>query len=161
MYHNILLPTDGSALSRAAVAGGIALARHAGARVHGYYVVPLLPRPELEGLLHLDPKMGERQAALFERLGEEYLAYVRETAEAAGVPCDCRMVRGSSPHALILLEAARLGCDLIYMASHGWNHDDGRLLGSVTLRVLNTSPVPVLVHKSNVLLSHPHGAQCE
>ncbi len=61
------------------------------------------------------------------------------------------------------LETARLGCDLIYMALHGWDHDDGRLLGSVTLRVLNASPVPVpvLVHKSNVLVSHPPGAQCE
>lgn len=161
MYHDILLPTDGSALSRAAVGGGITLARQAGARVHGFYVVPLLPPPELEGMLHLDPQLAGRQAALFERLGEEYLAFVRQSAGAAGVPCDCRLMRGSAPHTLILLEAARLGCDLIYMASHGWNHDDGRLLGSVTLRVLNTSPVPVLVHKSNVLISHPYGAGCE
>lgn len=159
MYHDILLPTDGSALSRLAVAGGIELARQSGARVHGYYVVPLLPPPALEGMLHLDPALPERQLALFERLGEDYLAYVQRSADAAGVPCECRMVRGSSPHALILLEAKHKGCDLIYMASHGWDHDDGRLLGSVTLRVLNSSPVPVLVHKSNVMISHPYGAE--
>jgi nucleotide-binding universal stress UspA family protein len=45
------------------------------------------------------------------------------------------------------------------MASHGWNGDQDRLLGSVTLRVLNTSPVPVLVHKSNFLVGPPRGSQ--
>lgn len=161
MYHNILLPTDGSALARAAVEGGIQLARRVGAQVHGFYVVPRLPPAALEGLLHLDPGLPERQAALFERLGDEYLDFVRRAAEAAGVPCDCRKLPGAAPHTLIQMEAKRLGCDLIYMASHGWNHDDGRMLGSVTLRVLNASPVPVLVHKSNVMISPPHGAQCE
>ena len=160
MYHDILLPTDGSALARAAVQGGIELARQVGARVHGFYMVPLPPPAALEGLLHFDPGLPERQAALFQRLGDEYLAFVQQAADAAGVPCNCRKLPGSLAHALILLEAKRLGCDLIYMASHGWNHDDGRLLGSVTLRVLNTSPVPVLVHKSNVMISPPHGAQC-
>ena len=158
MYHDILLPTDGSALSRRAVLGGIQFARQAGARVHGFYVVPLLPPDAMESMLHMDPGLTERQVALFDRLGEDYLAQVSEAAQAAGVACDCRKVRGSMPHAMILLEAARLGCDLIYMASHGWNGDQDRLLGSVTLRVLNSSPVPVLVHKSNVLVTPRQGA---
>ncbi|MTW10019.1 universal stress protein [Pseudoduganella eburnea] len=158
MYHDILLPTDGSALSRKAVEGGIQLAKRVGARVHGFYVVPQLPPDALDSLLHLEPELAQRQAALFSRMGESYLAAVGEMAKAAGVPCDCRKVVSSMPHAMILLEVARLGCDLIYMASHGWNGDHDRLLGSVTLRVLNTSPVPVLVHKTNVLIGPPFGA---
>lgn len=159
MYHEILLPTDGSALSRRAVEGGIQLARQVGARVHGFYVVPLLPPDALDSVLHMDPGLPERQAALFDRIGDSYLEQVSEAAKAAGVPCDCRKVRASMPHAMILLEVARLGCDLIYMASHGWNGDQDRLLGSVTLRVLNTSPVPVLVHKSNFLVGAMRGSQ--
>lgn len=159
MYRDILLPTDGSALSRRAVVGGIQFARQVGARVHGFYVVPLLPADALDSMLHRDPDLAERQAALFDRLGDEYLAQVSEAAQAADVVCACRKVRGSMPHAMILLEAARLGCDLIYMASHGWNGDQNQLLGSITLRVLNNSPVPVLVHKSNVLVT-PRQAAC-
>jgi len=158
MYHDILLPTDGSALSRKAVEGGIALARRIGAQVHGLYVVPLLRPDALDSMLHLDPGLAHRQAELFERLGDGYLEQISAAARAAGVTCDCHKVRASAPQPVILLEAARLGCDLIYMASHGWNGDQDRLLGSVTLRVLNTSPVPVLVHKSNVLITPPHGA---
>ena len=157
MYRDILLPTDGSALSRSAVEGGIQLARQTGARVHGFYVVPLLPPDALDCLLHMEPELAERQAALFDSIGDGYLAQVAAAAKAAGVPCDCRKVRSSIPHAMILLEVARLGCDLIYMASHGWNGDQDRLLGSVTLRVLNTSPVPVLVHKSNFLIGTAYG----
>lgn len=158
MYHDILLPTDGSALSRSAVEGGIQLARQVGARVHGFYVVPLLPSDALDSMLHMESDLAQRQAALFDRIGDGYLAQVTAAAQAAGVPCDCRRVRSSMPHAMILLEVARLRCDLIYMASHGWNGDQDRLLGSVTLRVLNTSPVPVLVHKSNFLVSPGYGA---
>ncbi len=158
MYHDILLPTDGSALSRRAVLGGIQFARQVGARVHGFYVVPLLPPDAMESMLHMDPGLTERQVALFDRIGDGYLAQLSEAAQAAGVTYDCRKVRGSMPHAMILLEAARLGCDLIYMASHGWHGDQDRLLGSVTLRVLNSSPVPVLVHKSNVLVTPRQGA---
>ncbi|WP_342116425.1 universal stress protein [Pseudoduganella sp. OTU4001] len=158
MYHDILLPTDGSALSRKAVEGGIQFAKRVGARVHGFYVVPQLPPDALDSMLHMAPDLAERQAELFTRMGEGYLAEIGEMAKAAGVPCDCRKVVSSMPHAMILLEVSRLGCDLIYMASHGWNGNRDRLLGSVTLRVINISPVPVLVHKSNVLVGPPFGA---
>ena len=158
MYHDILLPTDGSALSRKAVEGGIQLARRVGGRVHGFYVVPRLPPDALDSMLHMEPGLAERQAALFSQIGEGYLADISEAARVAGVQCDCRKVVSSMPHAMILLEVARLGCDLIYMASHGWNGDQDRLLGSVTLRVLNSSPVPVLVHRSNVLIGPRFGA---
>lgn len=80
MYHDILLPTDGSALSRSAVEGGIQLARQVGARVHGCYVVPLLPADALDSMLHMEPDLAERQAALFERIGDSYLAHVAEAA---------------------------------------------------------------------------------
>lgn len=40
MFKNILIPTDGSALSRRAVRDGVELAKKLGARVTGFYVAP-------------------------------------------------------------------------------------------------------------------------
>ena len=37
MFKNILIPTDGSTLSRKAIKAGVALARAVGARVTGFY----------------------------------------------------------------------------------------------------------------------------
>ena len=40
MYKNILIPTDGSALSRKAAAHGVKLAKLVGASVIGFYAAP-------------------------------------------------------------------------------------------------------------------------
>lgn len=48
---------------------------------------------------------------------------------------------------VILKTAEQTHCDLVYMASHGWHGDEAQLLGSVTLKVLHHSTIPVLVHK--------------
>ena len=40
MYKHILIPTDGSPLSREAVAAGVKLAKALGARVTGFFAAP-------------------------------------------------------------------------------------------------------------------------
>lgn len=161
MYRRILLPTDGSTRSRDAVQAGVGFARDLGAEVFGFYVVPVPRADFLDSLTHEYPQFADRQRLLFNRVGEEYLAFIRGTAEEAGVRCACRKLPGLNTSTMIMREAKRLSCDLIYMASHGWNGEHARLLGSVTLKVLNTSPVPVLVHRANVLVSGQHGAAAE
>jgi nucleotide-binding universal stress UspA family protein len=42
MFKNILIPTDGSVVSRKAIKAGIRLAKSLGAKVTGYYAMPLL-----------------------------------------------------------------------------------------------------------------------
>lgn len=148
MYQRILLPTDGSALSREAVEAGIVLARDAGAAVLGCHVVTLPRADRLEAWLHHDPRYAQRRQALFEKIADEHLAFVADCAAAQGVRCTCMKAHGHDPALAIAAMAAREGCDLVYMASHGWKGDAGQWPGTVTLDVLRHSGVPVLVHKA-------------
>jgi nucleotide-binding universal stress UspA family protein len=148
MYQHILLPTDGSALSREAVTAGISLARDAGAAVLGCHVVILPSADRLDAWMHHDPHYAQRRQALFEKIADDYLAFVADRAAAQGVRCACIKAHGHEPALEIVAIAAREACDLVYIASHGWKGSGGQWPGSVTLDVLRRSPVPVLVHKA-------------
>jgi nucleotide-binding universal stress UspA family protein len=127
MFKHILLPTDGSELSRQAVAGGILFAKSCGASIVALHVIPV-PHPDLlEAWLHHDAQFTEHRHALFEKFADLYLASVVGGAQVRQLPCECR-----------------------YMASHGWKGGGGvaQLLGSQTVKVLHYSQVPVLVHKA-------------
>ncbi|QOY92773.1 universal stress protein [Massilia sp. UMI-21] len=148
MVRHILLPIDGSALSREAAAAGIAFARDAGAAVLACHVVAV-PRPDrLEAWLHHDPHYAQRRLALFEKIADDYLAWVATSAAAQGVRCACMKVHGHDPAREVVASADREACDLVYMASHGWKGGGGQWPGSVTLEVLRHSRVPVLVYKA-------------
>lgn len=146
MFKHILLPTDGSRLSEAAIFSGIELARQHGARVTGIHAMPEF---------HL---LSYRAAALDESHdhfaqdaqvhAQRYLDFVRRTADEAKVECATIAELNDHPHDAICKAARRLGCDLILMASHGKRSLVGLLLGSETQRVLAHSEVPVLVWRS-------------
>lgn len=147
MYKHILLPTDGSALSRQAVTSGILFAKNSGATVVGLHVIPVLHEDQLEAWAHHNPHYEEQRQALFEKFADEYLSFVANSALAEEVPCICKKISAHEPYIAIVKTAEQTHCDLIYMASHGWKGDEGQLLGSETLKVLHHSKVPVLVHK--------------
>ena len=77
---------------------------------------------------------------------EEALAPAR--ALLAGKPCRVveRQVIGQ-PAAQIVAAATQEGCDLIVMGTHGRNALGNLLMGSVAMRVIAASPVPVLTVK--------------
>jgi nucleotide-binding universal stress UspA family protein len=147
MYKRVLVPTDGSVLSRQTVLAAVAFARNIDAAIVGIHVIPKVHQDQLEAWMHHDPQHAERQQALFERVADEYLTFVANSALAEGVPCKHVIVKNDEPHQAIVKTAERERCDLIFMASHGWQGDTTKLLGSETLKVLQHSPVPVLVHK--------------
>ena len=147
MYKHILLPTDGSELSRHAVTNAILFAKNTGATVVGIHVIPLPREDRLEAWIHHNPHYAKQRQALFDKFADEYLSFVANSALAEGVPCTCKKVEANEPYLAIVNTAEQERCDLIYMASHGWKGDDGQLLGSETLKVLHHSKVPVLVHK--------------
>lgn len=63
MYKNILIPTDGSALSRRAVAKGVKLAKSVGAIVTGFYAAPPRDAARIQGSvagLHRSPEARPR-----------------------------------------------------------------------------------------------------
>ena len=59
--------------------------------------------------------------------------------------CTKRAIEEHVIHEGILNTAREVGADLIVMGSHGRHGLEKLLMGSVTLRVLGRSPIPVLV----------------
>jgi nucleotide-binding universal stress UspA family protein len=76
---------------------------------------------------------------------ERDLAAIRDAARAAGVSFAGVHVFNDDVHQAIIAAAARSGCDLIVMASHGRKGARAVLLGSETTTVLTHSKIPVLV----------------
>lgn len=147
MYKHILVPTDGSALSRKAVRSGVLFAREAGARITAIHVVAKPGADELEAWTHHEPDFAEKRARLFQKFADAALQFATDSAAAQGVPCSVRLVMGEEPWRAIVDTAQAAHCDLVFLAAHGARGESAQLLGSEALKVLVHSTVPVLVHK--------------
>ncbi len=145
MFKHILLPTDGSTLSKRAIKRGIALAKFARARVTGFYVAPQY-RIEIYGeYVPRDLVTPEQHRAAMKKRAQKYLAVIEKAAKTAGVRYRGEYAFSDSPYEAIIRTAKSKGCDLIFMASHGRRGLSGLLLGSETTKVLTHSKIPVLV----------------
>jgi nucleotide-binding universal stress UspA family protein len=150
MYKNILLPIDGSELSRRAAQHGIGLAKVLNARVTVIMVTTPWatqfarePAVVVPGLVvpQTDYDLRTEQAA------RNCLCVVTDEATGAGVPSKALHVRHRDPYLAIIEAARREGCDLIVMASHGRRGLARLLLGSETVKVLTHSEMPVLIYR--------------
>ncbi len=146
MYKNILIPTDGSPLSAKAAASGVKLAKLVGAKVTAFYAAPPATPLEHKGLLptYVDP---QKHARAIEKETAEYLQVIEKAAKSAGVQCETVSVTDDYPADAIIAAAKKHGCDLIFIASHGHRGFRDSMLGSQTQKVLEQSPVPVLVDR--------------
>jgi len=72
---------------------------------------------------------------------------VSDAAAAAGVSCAVIHVEHEHPYRAIIDAAKKNGCDLVAMASHGRHGLSAVVLGSVTVKVLTHSNIPVLVYR--------------
>jgi nucleotide-binding universal stress UspA family protein len=144
LYKHILLPTDGSELSKAAMRHGIALAKAIGARVSALVVSTPLTS------LVVDPTAAsaalEQYKVLVATQTAKYLDSIRNEAAEAGVACSALCVEHEKPYEAIVDTAKDNGCDLVVMASHGLRGVSA-ILGSETLKVLTHSAVPILVYR--------------
>lgn len=145
MYKRILIPVDGSPLSKKAIREGVKLAATCGAKVTGFYAPP-----EYEVLVYgeyIPPDLMARDEyeARTERNATKILAAVKKEADAAGVACETHYEECRMPWEGIVEVARKRRCDLIVMASHGRKGLAGVLLGSETTKVLTHSKIPVLV----------------
>ena len=144
MYRHILLPTDGSELSKAAMKHGIALAKAIGARV-----TALVVSTPLNSLV-VDPSIVsgafDQYKALVAEQTAKYLENISRNAREAGVECGTLCVEHDKPYEAIVDTAKRHGCDLVVMASHGLRGVSA-ILGSETLKVLTHTSVPILVYR--------------
>jgi nucleotide-binding universal stress UspA family protein len=147
VFKHILIPTDGSPLSRAAAAAGVRLAAKLGARVTGLFAAPAPTPIVYRALLPVGYMTPREHAALTRGAAKKYLDTIAEDARRAGVKCECVSVTDEYPAHAILETARRRRCDLIFMASHGRRGISGALLGSETQKVLAAARVPVLVYR--------------
>lgn len=147
MYKNILVPTDGSALSRAAIAAAVKLAKATGAKVTAFYAAPPATPLVYENLLPVSYVTSGEHAAAIKKAVERHLGVAAKAAKAAGVKCKLVHVTSDFPADAILTTARKEKCDLIFIASHSRRGLARMLLGSETQKVIANAKIPVLVHR--------------
>jgi nucleotide-binding universal stress UspA family protein len=145
MFKHILLPTDGSPLSEAAMRKGIQFAKTINARVTGFCVAPELRHFGFDA--DIGPEFRKQAAAAIQAEVAKNLLAIEKAAKEAGVPCDTFCEISDHPYEMIVKVAEKRGCDLIMMASHGRRGVRGLLVGSETQKVLTHSKIPVLVYR--------------
>ncbi len=147
MFKHILIPTDGSKLSKEAAEAGVKLAQALGARVTGFFAAPA-PTPIIyKSKLPVGYATPEAHEKMIRDTAKSYLGAIEKAAKAAGVPCEVLTVTSDFPADAVLAAAKKRRCDLIFMASHGRRGLRGMLLGSETQKVLSQAPIPVLVFR--------------
>jgi len=143
MYRRILVPTDGSPVSEAAVDAAIDFAQARGSAIVALSVA--VPQPafqSLEGAIPYDP--GLQPEVLLED-AQRRVDAVAARAGKAGVACTVHTCSALDAAEAIVDTARAQHCDLIVMGSHGRRGLSRLLAGSVTQAVLHYAPVPVMV----------------
>jgi nucleotide-binding universal stress UspA family protein len=147
MFRHLLIPTDGSALSKKAAAHGVKFAQETGAKVTGFFAAPPYRPVVYEDFVpanYMTPKQHEQATA---KLAAKYLDPIEKACKEAGVPYQGLHVASEFPADAIIEAAKAKKCDLVFMASHGRRGLAGVLLGSETAKVITHSKIPVLVYR--------------
>lgn len=135
MYESILFPTDASEGAAAAFDHAADLAATFDATLSVLFVADT----SRESVTMVE---GEIVDAL-EAEGEAAVADLVDRARGRGINAEGDVVQGP-PYRTILDYAETRDADLVVMPTHGREGLNRYLLGSVTERVVRTSPVPVL-----------------
>jgi nucleotide-binding universal stress UspA family protein len=130
-----VLGYDGSPSADAALEQTIVRARQRGGDVvvvFGFYITPW------------GGTGGGSIREAMEKVGSEALAKAASALEAAGIPVSQRLVEAKPADALGQV-AEEVGADTIVVGTVGENPIGGALMGSVVLRLVQQSTVPLLV----------------
>lgn len=148
MFKHILVPTDGSDLSKETARKAVDFAKSIGAEITAYHAKPEMSSATFYGEISLtDASTREQFKRLVDSEAQKDLGYIEALCREAGVPCHAIATPTDTPYEGILDAAAESGADLIFMASHGRKGFKARLIGSETQRVLTQSTIPVLVYR--------------
>ncbi|HQQ24706.1 MAG TPA: universal stress protein [Methanomassiliicoccales archaeon] len=140
LFKKILIPTDGSEYTKAAVRKGLEIAKAVGAEVTALYVV--------DQTSFINFPMDSTIVSVYtllEKEGEEAMEFVKKEAEALGVKVTTRIEEGSPSRKIVDLSAEH---DLVVMGTLGRTGFSKLLLGSVAERVVRFAKCPVLVVRS-------------
>lgn len=142
MYKRILVPTDGSDITRTAVQTAIQLAKVTGAKL---YVLSVKEPFPYSAVTEMQPSPPQEFYDAQERIAAARVKEVIDLCGTASVPCEAATVEALHPWEAIIEHARSRECELIVMASHGRRGVAALLLGSETTRVLTHTRIPVLV----------------
>jgi nucleotide-binding universal stress UspA family protein len=145
MFKHVLIPTDGSALSKQALDRALDFAAEVKAEVTILAVI------EPMQVFTINPTGMDIAYAEYERYSNEeadaILAAGKAAATKRGLSCETAKMLSVDPAGCIVKTADKHGCDVIAMASHGRSGFKAFMLGSVTMKVLAGSKIPVLVYR--------------
>lgn len=144
MFKHVLIPTDGSRLSMKAVKAGMSLAKELDAKTTVYHALEV-PVYAAGGLI--SPSTLQQFDAGARKQAQTYLGKATSLARAAGVPCAALMTQPETVYEGIIDAARKKKCDVIFMASHGRSEIASLVVGSVALKVLAHSKIPVLIFR--------------
>ena len=143
----LLVPTDGSALSLAAALNAVAFAKRLGARVLVLTSIPSYQYPVYVGGIPFEYPSEEDYEQRCRAIADRYQAIVVDAASALGVLVITCIEFNGGPAQAIVDVANRENCSMIYMGSHGRSGLSRAFLGSVALKTLTLSHIPVLVDR--------------
>lgn len=148
MIKHILVPLDSSERSELAIPYALQIAR-LGTKISLLYVLEI---PMTPFLVSPSPPVLPQETELYHsfriRHIEKAEAYLKKTTDALSAqPADIegKLITGNNPAEHILEFAEEYTVDLIVMSTRGHSGISRWIMGSVTQKVLQVSPCPVLV----------------
>ena len=145
MFRNIMVPVDGSALSKKAVKKAVALAKLTGAKITGFHVAPAYKFNVYADYIPPNFVLPKDFEARTRKIAEKHLDAVKKEAGSAGLKYQGAFVSSDFPADAIVKAVKKYGCDLIVMASHGRSGLSKLIIGSETQKVLASTTIPVMV----------------
>jgi nucleotide-binding universal stress UspA family protein len=143
LFHHILVPPDGSQLSMTVGRLAVQLAALHRARITFVYVVD---DTVVEELAAVSGRVAKRVQSELELSGQRSLDYLSRLASEADLTAN-QVMRHGVPYREITNLAREQGVDLIVIGQVGSRGPRRILIGSVTERVIEHAPCPVLVVK--------------
>jgi nucleotide-binding universal stress UspA family protein len=146
MYKRILVPIDGSATSLRGLDEAIKLAKHTGATLDLVHVVD----ESITGVSYAPAGDYEWLFESLREVGRNVLAEAEVVTRKQGVAFQSQMlesVRGPAAD-WIVSQAKQWSADLIVMGTHGRRGLRRLVMGSDAELILRSSPVPVLLVRS-------------
>jgi nucleotide-binding universal stress UspA family protein len=143
MFKHLLIPTDGTVTSDAAIRQGLLMARETSARVTALHVVQ--PFHVMAYGIEMIEETRDSYETEAQDKARQILQAVERQGTEQGVTVSTVTAKDDHPYEAIIRTATERGCDLIVMASHGRRGMQALLLGSETQKVLTHSKLPVLV----------------
>ncbi|GAB1422301.1 universal stress protein [Anaerolineales bacterium] len=155
MFKHILVPLDGSKYSERAIPYALEIAAQE-AKISLIYITEI---PVTPFMISPSPPLLPQETESYEmyriRQIERAETYLKETVTSLAskhqAKIETKLITGKDPAEHILAFTEQHAVDVIVMATHGYSGFTRWIMGSVTQKVLQASPCPVLVVPSRDL----------